>query len=171
MNSNSERAGLLRTLGWTGVYLIVTLMLKACCQLFVPHGVEPANAQSIRELLQQVGPIGVLFFGAVMGPLIEEMIFRFGMYNVIRLCVAFVMRFFVSEDRAAAIGAWLAIVGSAFLFAAVHQETLVVNFISHFVMGIAAAHLYYRTERLSAPVMLHMSSNGIIFCFILFANG
>jgi membrane protease YdiL (CAAX protease family) len=157
-----ERATPLRTAMWVGIYLVAQLAIKLAIISMVSHG-EPANHQALSQMMSEMGPIGLLLLGAVIAPIMEETIFRFAVFNVVRIGASFVLRLVASVERAGAIGAWIGIVVSAYFFAAVHQETEFALFLSHFVMGIAAAHLYYKTGRFAAPVALHMANNGLAF--------
>jgi len=152
---------------WVGIYLVVQLAIKFALISMVSHG-EAANHQALEQMLAEVGPVGLFLLAAMFAPLAEETIFRFALFNGVRICVSFVMRLVAPVERARAIGAWTGIVVSAFLFAAAHQETQFALFLSHFVMGIAAAHLYYKTGRFAAPVALHMSNNALAFIPMLF---
>ena len=159
-----QRATPLRTTMWVGIYLVAQLAIKYAIVSVASHG-EAANQQALAQILAEYGTIGLLFIAAVLGPLLEEGIFRFVLFNAVRYSIAFVLRFAISLDRALAIGAWIGIAVSAYAFAAAHEETEFALFLSHFVMGVAAAHLYYKTGRFAAPVALHMANNALVLIF------
>jgi len=82
--------------------------------------------------------ITVLFLGALI-PVIEEVIFRRGLYNLL-----------------AHIRPWVGVWGSAIVFAAVHPKNAMGG---AFLLGIATAYLYARSRSVWPSIACHATAN------------
>ena len=156
-------------LGWILVYLVVEMALTGALLSLAPADAIPTNDQALHELLRQSGPLQLLFSAGLIGPLEEEIIFRLGIYNGIRIVANRALQKFVSVTHADILGAWVGIIISSILFAAAHAEASLVLFMGHMVLGVAAAHIYRRTQTFAAPVILHAANNSIAIAFRMLA--
>ncbi len=87
-----------------------------------------------------------LFLYAVISPVVEEVVFRFLLYNRLRR----------TQDRVA-----FGVVTSAFLFAVYHGN--IVQGVYAFILGVLIAGVYYYFDSFFAPVLFHGLGNAVIF--------
>jgi len=87
----------------------------------------------------------VILSGVIIAPIAEEIVFRGYLYKAFR-------------DR---FKPWYAIVMSAALFSAIHLEPLAA--VQLFVIGVALAYVYEKTDNLMAPIALHVLNNAVAF--------
>jgi membrane protease YdiL (CAAX protease family) len=139
----SSGCGPARTLRWglggyaaTVPFVLITLYLSS-----VILRQEPVSSNPMIPMVIEASSAveRVLFFVtiAIMAPLFEEIFFRGFLFNCFRV------RF----------GTAGAIALSAFLFAAVHFDFSV--FFGLFAIGVMLSFVYYRTQTLLVPVILH----------------
>lgn len=114
--------------------------------LFFGDEVKYTKSSSTAELLSVGGwKMIIVFIGmAVITPILEEIIFRGGIFRA----------FYEKWNFP------IAAFGSAFLFMLAH---VLIPFImpAIFVMGLAFAYLYHQYKSIYAPIILHMFINGI----------
>lgn len=109
------------------------------------HFITEPNTQADFEAAAQGGMLSLmllLFTGAVLGPIGEELVFR----GVVASAL----------DR---YGAWASVIGSAFIFAAVHGPSVI--FVDAFVVGILLGIVFRRSGSIWAPILLHIVYNGL----------
>ena len=127
-------------------WFIIIISQIISFSLFSPDEVKYAKSSSTAELLSFGGwKMIIVFIGmAVITPILEEIIFRGGIFKALYHKWNFP----------------IAALGSAFLFMLVH---VFIPFImpAIFVMGLAFAYLYHKYKSIYAPIMLHMFINGI----------
>ena len=87
-----------------------------------------------------------VFLYAVISPVVEEVVFRFLLYNRLRR----------TQDRVA-----FGVVTSAFLFAVYHGN--IVQGVYAFILGVLIAGVYYYFDSFFAPVLFHGLGNAVIF--------
>ena len=127
--------------------LFVSLLV---CQLF---GVEPQPHELVEILRQTQAPVKLVYLGVltmVMGPVVEEIVFRGVAYSALR-------------KRLGVVGA---AGGSALIFALAHgnaAQTLPI-----FGMGMVLALLYEHTGNLIAPMAFHAVNNTLAFVLTMF---
>lgn len=85
----------------------------------------------------------VLLEVAILGPIVEEIIFRGGIMQALKT------KFSTS----------VAIIGSSLAFALIHQWSVVV-LPGIFIMGLLFGYLYHKFGNIYAPIALHMLING-----------
>ncbi len=103
---------------------------------------EVARAQFLRPFWE-----GLLLYG-VLAPIVEEMVFRKGIYSMIRRGT----------------GCTAAMVLSAALFGVYHGN--VVQGIYAFLMGLALAASYEKYQNLLAPTLFHGGANLAVYMMI-----
>ncbi len=117
---------------------------------------EPVNQEVIVAALRSEGMILMMISAIILGPIVEELIFRKAIFGLIK------------SDK-------LALFVSTFVFGLIHligessiQEALV-NGISYFVMGFVFGVIYIRNNRnIVVPIIVHILSNLISILAILF---
>lgn len=94
--------------------------------------------------------ISLIFFGIIIAPLIEEIIFRGFLQSALK-------NYF---------GGRYAILISASLFAAVHMDLFA--FFQILILGILLGYLYEKTQTLVASVVIHILHNSLTLVFLLY---
>ncbi|MDI6761200.1 MAG: CPBP family intramembrane metalloprotease [Candidatus Brocadiaceae bacterium] len=112
----------------------------------------PQHQEVITRLMKETSPgivTSMLFFAALFGPFTEEILFRGFLQPALR----------------EAVGAWKAILLSAFLFASVHLNVYV--FLQIFLLGLVLAYLFEKTGTLLSPIFIHMLHNITTLTYLL----
>lgn len=100
--------------------------------------------------LNQAGSTWLILFIVVVGPVVEEIVFR-----------GLVLRRWIARRSL-----WRGVVGSSLVFALLHPPF----WIGAFVIGIFLSLLYLVTRSLYAPIAFHAMYNGLITFTVLGAN-
>jgi membrane protease YdiL (CAAX protease family) len=127
--------GLIAWLGSTIVAGGVATLLEA-----LGMEVEP---QAAAQAIERVEPWLVVLALVILAPIAEEIFFRGVVFNALR-----------REG-----GRRWAYIGSALLFAVIHLDLVVL--VPLFLLGLALAWLYERTNNLLAPIAMHATVNAI----------
>lgn len=105
------------------------------------------NDLNISKAITIMSPVVALFIMSLAGPAVEEMFYR-------RLLISTLIKY---------IPPWLAILLSSLLFAILHvsafQASEFINVLPHFCMGIAMGMIYYKTNNIIFPILLHAFNN------------
>lgn len=138
-----DPAGAIRSgLGWGVVAWIgASLVSYAVSFVFDALGLD-TDPQAAEQALATIEPWLAVLAIVVLAPIAEEVFFRGVVFNA-----------FLREG-----GRRWALVGSAALFAAIHLSLVV--FIPIFLLGLALAWVYDRTNNLLAPIAMHLVVNG-----------
>lgn len=147
-----RRALLLGLVG--GVILVPTALAinKGCGWLLEQVSVEPVEQRTVKILQMSVGwPRRLAFgFGAiVLAPLVEEILFRGLAYSLLKPRV----------------GAGLAAVATALVFAAIHFNLL--TFLPLAVIGLVLVWVYEWSDNLLAPIVSHALFNAVNFAMLV----
>jgi len=117
---------------------------------------EAVNQEVIISALKSEGMILMLVSAIILGPIVEELIFRKAIFGLIK------------SDK-------MAIFISAFIFGLIHLvgepsiPAALVNGISYFVMGFVFGYIYIKNNRnIMVPIAVHILSNLISIIVILF---
>jgi membrane protease YdiL (CAAX protease family) len=110
------------------------------------------QAGPLDTFLERGDPTVILVAFLLVAPAAEEIFFRGVVYNA------------WERER----GPWLAVVGSAALFAAIHTSLFVL--IPIFALGVALALLYRSTRSLAATIAMHAGFNAISVAIALLAR-
>lgn len=117
------------------------------------YGQAPEMQDVVRWVLEERSLfilICLIFFGIVVAPVIEEIVFRG----------------FLQPALKNAFGRRYAVVVSASLFAAVHMD--IYAFFPIFILGILLGYLYEKTQTLAASVIVHILHNSLTLVFLLY---
>lgn len=105
------------------------------------------NDLNIMQAVTIMPPVITLFVLSLAGPAVEEMFYRYVLISGLTKYVP----------------AWLAIMASSLLFAMLHMSSLQVSefihVLPHFFMGAALGVIYYKTNNIIFPVLLHAFNN------------
>ena len=115
----------------------------------------PQHQEIIIHFMEENSPgiiTSTLFFAALFGPFTEEILFRGFLQPALR----------------EAVGAWKAILLSAFLFAFVHLNFYV--FLQIFLLGLILAYLFEKTGTLLSPIFVHMLHNTTTLTYLLWSK-
>ena len=136
-------------LGWGVVAWIgAGLASAAVVTLLESLGID-VSPQAVEQALWRVEPWVAVVAAVVLAPVAEELFFRGVVFNA-----------FLRER-----GPRLAYLGSAALFAVIHQS--IVALLPIFLLGLALAWVYDRTGSLLAPIVMHAVVNGISVAIVL----
>lgn len=143
-----------RIIGWTALGLLLVWVSEMITGSIVMYGLgieqDPANAEPI-NLLADLNPL-FLLVPAVVGPILEELIFRkiiFGYFN---------QRF----------NFWVGAIVSSILFGAIHMDLAFV--IVYAGIGFVLAAIYAHTKRIIVPILIHMSVNTFAVLIPMFVD-
>ncbi len=139
-------------------YLIMAWVGDVILMVTLPMGQSKLEASGGFD---NMTPGAILLLGCVIAPLIEEFLCRFLLFNGLRFTFRKVGGWFIKTPEWATWAANLAIVGSALVFALMHQETVFGLFLMRFMFGFLAAHLYMKTGRFVSNLSLHMLHNAL----------
>ncbi|MBI2470918.1 MAG: CPBP family intramembrane metalloprotease [Planctomycetes bacterium] len=117
------------------------------------YGINPEMQDVVKWILEEKSLfilISLIFFGVIIAPLIEEIIFRGFLQSALK-------NYF---------GRRYAIVISASLFAAVHMDAFA--FFQILILGILLGYLYEKTQTLVASVVIHILHNSFTLVFLLY---
>lgn len=117
------------------------------------YGLTPETQDVVKWLLEEKSIfilVCLIFFGTIIAPIIEEIIFRGFLQSALK-------NYF---------GERYAILTSAFLFAAVHMDMFV--FLQIFILGMLLGYLYEKTKTLAASVIVHILHNSLTMIFLLY---
>ena len=149
---------------WPLVIVLVPVMFSFAAMTlwataFVASWVSPAFGQYLlREqndpgplrALNEAGSTWLILFIVVVGPVVEEIVFR-----------GVVLRRWIARRSL-----WRGVVGSSLVFALLHPPF----WIGAFVIGIFLSLLYLVTRSLYAPIAFHAMYNGLITFMVLGAD-
>jgi uncharacterized protein len=142
-------------------FLIVGNVLSNYLSTFIGGllGIEPSisvNQQTIESALRSNGIVLMILSAVILGPIVEELIFRKAIFGLIR------------KNS-------VALVVSSLVFGLIHllnEQTfgeLIVNGLSYFIMGLVFGYIYIRNNRnIIVPIIVHIVANLISVLFILF---
>lgn len=117
------------------------------------YGIAPEMQDVIRWLLEEKSLfviVSLVFFGIVIAPVMEEIIFRG----------------FIQSALKNSFGKQYAILISALLFAAVHMD--IFAFLQIFILGVLLGNLYEKTQTLAASIVVHILHNSLTMVFLLY---
>lgn len=109
------------------------------------HFITEVNTQADFQAAAQGGLASMLlllFTGAVLGPIGEELVFRG-----------------VVQSALEKYGSWIALFGSSFLFAAIHGPSVI--FVDAFVMGLFFGAVFRLSGSIWPAIVLHVVYNGL----------
>ena len=117
------------------------------------YGINPEMQDVVRWILEEKSLFvlfSLIFFGIIIAPTIEEIIFRGFLQSALK-------NYF---------GGRYAILISASLFAAVHMD--VFAFFQILILGMLLGYLYEKTQTLVASVVVHILHNSLTLVFLLY---
>ncbi len=162
--TREEEVSTLKTVGLTLLYFFVLIGLKIALLWLSPEQSEKAaNSDAIDEILTKQGILGVALLVAVVGPIVEEVLFRGVIYNFFFKVVDHALEIFteIHYQTAETVAFIVAAIVSSVLFGLVHEETTWTLFLMHTMSGLFLAHVYFKTRNLLAPIGVHMLNNAV----------
>lgn len=137
------------------MYAVMGGVIGACAALFLLHSARiPVGSASPTRLL----------YGATVGPIIEEVIFRGAAFSVI----------YVTACSSRVLAHWrigLSIVVSSLLFVWCHTRTIGIPWMVIFLMGVAYALLRWRSNSAATSAVKHATYNCAIAIAMIHAAG
>lgn len=117
------------------------------------YGRNPEMQDVVRWVLEEKSLFvlsSLMFFGIVIAPVIEEIMFRG----------------FLQPALKNSFGGRYAIAITASLFAAVHMD--IFAFVQIFILGMLLGYLYEKTQTLAASIFVHILHNSLTLVFLLY---
>ncbi len=149
---------ILVTLG-CGVAFLACNMIMSNLFGLIPGADESANQQALEDMIN-IAPLTVVFAAVFFAPIVEELVFRGGIYKLL-------------ENK------WsskVAILGSGAIFGLLHVVMgllagdlyELIYFINYFAMGCAFGFLYYKTKNIYICIGVHFLNNlvGVLLMFL-----
>lgn len=159
--TSMEQLGVTRRLSWLDigmtpvglvVYFILTSVLAFLATTFVPgFDISQAQDTGFTQLTLRHEYIVAFLTLVVLAPIAEELLFRGYLFGKLRQHVPI----------------WVAIIATSILFGLIHGAWNLA--IDTFALSIVLCILRVTTGSLWAPILLHMTKNGIAF-YLLFIN-
>lgn len=115
-------------------------------------GVTPEHQAVVQRFLEErsyLGILAIIAFGALIGPVTEEVLFRG----------------FLQPALKEIMGGMKAILLTSFFFALIHFNLYI--FIQIFILGLLLGYLYEKTGTLVAPLSVHILHNSVSLCVLL----
>lgn len=142
----SERFNdILRRIAGTVIYLLIGGACGVLLNMAIMHSslpeIFPAYTESFAGKLYSVDIIYGFFLYCIVAPVLEEFIFRIGIYG------------FLYKRLGFAVSAVL----SSVLFAVYHMN--MIQGIYAFIMGMLFCVLYHRDHKMTVPILLHAGAN------------
>lgn len=147
--------GVLLVYGGNIVGQMITILLEA---LFKERVVESLNQLSITNILASKYSLIIIFTIVVMGPLVEEIIFRKTIFS------------FFKNKKAAIIVSSLAF-GLIHVIGETSLSALLITLIPYLIPGLVFGYIYAKNdENIVVPLISHVVLNAISVILILFIN-
>ena len=159
--SNRMRSFIFIVLG--GIALLAVVIIIQSILIFgLGIEVDPENQAQLENMMTSsvFGAVGVFTFAVIFAPIVEELVFRKGLFGLI-------------QKRA---GLWAAIIGNSFVFGLIHviedlieDLSLWVNIFPYMAPGLVLSYVYYRSGKIIwIPIIIHVLYNayGIIVTLI-----
>lgn len=118
-------------------------------------GMTPEHQAVVQRFLEErsyLGILAIIAFGALIGPVTEEVLFRG----------------FLQPALKEIMGGMKAILLTSFFFALVHFNLYI--FIQIFILGLLLGYLYEKTGTLVAPLSVHILHNSVSLCVLLWVK-
>lgn len=127
-----------------GIFMAFAAQYIAAIIEITVFGIEPGseNTEVIVELAK-ITP-AVMIVVAIIGPILEEIIFRMIIFGSLYKRFNF----------------WIAAIISSVIFAAVHMDFE--HLLVYTAMGVVFAFLYVKTKRIIVPIMAHVALNSFV---------
>ncbi|NJP38673.1 CPBP family intramembrane glutamic endopeptidase [Alkalicoccus luteus] len=140
------KADIPQTILWSigGIFLAFFAQYAAALIETFAFGIEPGSENTDMIVGMANAAPFVIFVVAVLGPVIEEIVFRMVIFG------ALYKRF----------GFWIAALGSGFLFAVIHLDFE--HLLVYLAMGVVFAWLYVKTKRIIVPIIAHVGINSFV---------
>ena len=117
------------------------------------YGINPDMQDVVKWILEEDSLLvlsSLVFFGIIIAPMIEEIIFRGFLQSALKNYL----------------GNRYAILVSASLFAGVHMD--IFAFFQILILGLLLGYLYEKTQTLAASVVVHILHNSLTLIFLLY---
>ncbi|WP_353625780.1 CPBP family intramembrane glutamic endopeptidase [Bacillus sp. JCM 19041] len=141
-----EKSTPLETVAWSilGIFLVfATQMVAGLIETYL-FGIEPGsdNTADLVDLANQFLPF--IFVIAVLGPIIEELVFRKAVFGWIYVRTNFLVAGLISS----------------LIFAVIHFDFA--HLLIYAAMGFSFAFLYVKTKRIIVPIISHIALNSFV---------
>jgi uncharacterized protein len=141
-----EKSAPLETVAWSilGIFLVFATQVVAGLIETYLFGIEPGsdNTADLVDLANQFLPF--IFVIAILGPIIEELVFRKAIFGWIYVRTNFLVAGLISS----------------LIFAVIHFDFS--HLLIYAAMGFSFAFLYVKTKRIIVPIISHIALNSFV---------
>lgn len=145
-NLNTNRVSKVEAIGWSffGVFLALFAQMIAALIESKLFGIDPGSENT--KILVEIAKATPIFIivTSVLGPILEEIIFRQIIFGEIYKRYNFIIAALISS----------------IIFAAVHWDFS--HLLIYTAMGFTFAYLYVKTNRIIVPIVAHVSMNTLV---------
>lgn len=133
---------------WVILTVVVVYLFLMVVTPLLPSG--SADNQKELEIMFSQQALGITLYGAVLGPIIEELVYR-GIF----------MNYFWNQNNRK--NDILAVVISGLIFGLMHEPALSLYLVVYSFIGMAFGTLYLKTRDIRCSMLAHMIYNGLSF--------
>lgn len=168
---------------YIGIFFVIAFILSVTANIIISLlGItdEAANQGALIDMLKYADQgtlvILVLLFCLVI-PIIEELVFRKGLYGLIRGFVQWINKQYIKsldEEKVYKVASYVAIVLSGLLFGLIHIQGDFIYLLHYGTAGILIGISYYMSkENIYIPLGIHVIQNifGVVQLLILIQQG
>lgn len=136
------------------IYIVLILLYAIIQSLLVSAPVSSANEQVLQDIVTKVNPIAYFMMVAIIGPILEELVFRYGLINIV-------------DTRKKGLR-WVPYAISIIVFALIHEMGVLttpdlnhfLSFLGYIVISLSLVITYIISgRRLSSTILLHIAIN------------
>ncbi|SDB99085.1 CPBP family intramembrane glutamic endopeptidase [Shouchella lonarensis] len=141
-----EKSTIGSTIGWSALGVVIVFVAQMTAGLIETYifGIEPGS-KNTAELVSYARDFwAMILVIAVLGPIIEEIVFRKAIFGWLYVRTNF----------------FIAALASSLVFAVVHMDFE--HMLLYTTMGFTFAFLYTHTKRLIVPIIAHVSLNSFV---------
>lgn len=146
-----QQTNLNDTVKWIGLGILIQyagILVANLIEMSLFGGI--AESQNTQEVFETVTALPAMLFAVVLlGPIIEELIFRHVLFTNLNV------RF----------GFWPAFAVSSILFGLLHADNKLLIYVA---MSFAFTYAYAKTRRIIVPIAIHAFNNAIVFAVLMF---
>jgi membrane protease YdiL (CAAX protease family) len=150
------------SIGYSLIFLVLIFFVCNIYSAFIEKFVDnetTANQESIYEIFETM-PVIAFLFVSIIAPIVEELIFRYFIYNRLKNMIGAIVSIFVTT----------------LIFAAIHlvaslQSGTIINDLKLFPLYLLPSFIltfaYFKTKKVAVPILIHIAFNTIQAIFIL----
>lgn len=150
---------ILKVLGISVLMLLGNMIIGMLISL-IPGAEDSANQEAIAQMIE-IAPFTMVFSAVIFAPIVEELVFRGAIYNMIAKKTSAIKTILISGAIFGALHVVFGLVGGD-LFELIY-------FIQYFLMGAAFGFIYHKTKSIHVCIAVHFINNlvAVLMMFLL----